>query len=207
MTSFCEQSRSFSNVENFRWEVAGFSPWERFCITRCHPSPYTFLELKAEIEKLKAAQRSRQNIDPERYRLCQQEITSLRMKLHQRERDMAEMQRWGVRGHRERCLAPRDWRAAGPRRTLPLPSRPHVNSAAHADCHTQPQVVSQSTDCLSIPSLLRLDVFNALVLFVFGKSVERKIRTSRKKKTSGNQGVAGTLSLFLSDLDAKDRRQ
>ncbi|XP_039739445.1 kinesin-like protein KIF14 isoform X2 [Pteropus medius] len=50
-------------------------------------------ELKAEIEKLKAAQRSRQNIDPERYRLCQQEITSLRMKLHQRERDMAEMQR------------------------------------------------------------------------------------------------------------------
>nr|XP_019606358.1 PREDICTED: kinesin-like protein KIF14 [Rhinolophus sinicus] len=50
-------------------------------------------ELKAEIEKLKAAQRSRQNIDPERYRLCRQEITSLRMKLHQQERDMAEMQR------------------------------------------------------------------------------------------------------------------
>ncbi|XP_012872755.1 PREDICTED: kinesin-like protein KIF14 [Dipodomys ordii] len=50
-------------------------------------------ELKAEIEKLKAAQRSNRNIDPERYRLCQQEITSLRMKLHQQERDMAEMQR------------------------------------------------------------------------------------------------------------------
>ncbi|XP_037351641.1 kinesin-like protein KIF14 isoform X2 [Talpa occidentalis] len=50
-------------------------------------------ELKAEIEKLKAAQRSNRNIDPERYRLCRQEITSLRMKLHQQERDMAEMQR------------------------------------------------------------------------------------------------------------------
>ncbi|XP_010829379.1 PREDICTED: kinesin-like protein KIF14 [Bison bison bison] len=50
-------------------------------------------ELKAEIEKLKAAQRSSQNIDPERYRLCRQEIASLRMKLHQQERDMANMQR------------------------------------------------------------------------------------------------------------------
>ncbi|KAL0609096.1 Kinesin-like protein KIF14 [Plecturocebus cupreus] len=50
-------------------------------------------ELKAEIEKLKAAQRNKRNIDPERYRLCRQEITSLRMKLHQQERDMAEMQR------------------------------------------------------------------------------------------------------------------
>ncbi|KFO30491.1 Kinesin-like protein KIF14 [Fukomys damarensis] len=50
-------------------------------------------ELKAEIEKLKAAQRNNPNIDPERYRLCRQEITSLRMKLHQQERDMAEMQR------------------------------------------------------------------------------------------------------------------
>ncbi|XP_013377484.1 PREDICTED: kinesin-like protein KIF14 [Chinchilla lanigera] len=50
-------------------------------------------ELKAEIEKLKAAQRNNLNIDPERYRLCRQEITSLRMKLHQQERDMAEMQR------------------------------------------------------------------------------------------------------------------
>ncbi|KAM9706560.1 kinesin-like protein KIF14 isoform 1-T2 [Dama dama] len=50
-------------------------------------------ELKAEIEKLKAAQRSSQNIDPERYRLCRQEIASLRMKLHQQEREMADMQR------------------------------------------------------------------------------------------------------------------
>ncbi|XP_052055961.1 kinesin-like protein KIF14 [Apodemus sylvaticus] len=50
-------------------------------------------ELKAEIEKLKAVQRNSQNIDPERYRLCRQEITSLRMKLHQQERDMAEIHR------------------------------------------------------------------------------------------------------------------
>uniref|UniRef100_G3TYJ6 Kinesin-like protein n=1 Tax=Loxodonta africana TaxID=9785 RepID=G3TYJ6_LOXAF len=50
-------------------------------------------ELKAEIEKLKAAQRNNRHIDPERYRLCRQEITSLRMKLHQQEKDMAEMQR------------------------------------------------------------------------------------------------------------------
>ncbi|XP_029418013.1 kinesin-like protein KIF14 isoform X2 [Nannospalax galili] len=50
-------------------------------------------ELKAEIEKLKAAQRNNCNIDPERYKLCRQEITSLRMKLHQQERDMAEIQR------------------------------------------------------------------------------------------------------------------
>lgn len=50
-------------------------------------------ELKAEIEKLKAAQKSSRNIDPERYRLCRQEISSLRMKLHQQERDMAEIQR------------------------------------------------------------------------------------------------------------------
>ncbi|XP_045674220.1 kinesin-like protein KIF14 isoform X1 [Phyllostomus hastatus] len=50
-------------------------------------------DLKAEIEKLKAAQRSHQNIDPERYRLCRQEVASLRMQLHRQERDMAEMQR------------------------------------------------------------------------------------------------------------------
>ncbi|XP_004439031.1 PREDICTED: kinesin-like protein KIF14 [Ceratotherium simum simum] len=50
-------------------------------------------ELKAEIEKLKAAQRNSRNIDPEQYRLCRQEITSLRMKLYQQERHMAEMQR------------------------------------------------------------------------------------------------------------------
>jgi kinesin family protein 14 len=58
-----------------------------------HASFYKSSELKAEIEKLKSAQRNNRNIDPERYRLCRQEITSLRMKLHQQERDMAEMQR------------------------------------------------------------------------------------------------------------------
>ncbi|NWJ10217.1 KIF14 protein, partial [Crypturellus undulatus] len=50
-------------------------------------------ELKAEIEKLKAAQKSAQNTDPEKNRRYLQEITSLRIKLHQQERDMAEMQR------------------------------------------------------------------------------------------------------------------
>ncbi|NXI64345.1 KIF14 protein, partial [Anseranas semipalmata] len=50
-------------------------------------------ELKAEIERLKAAQKSAQNTDPEKYRRYLQEITSLRVKLHQQERDIAEMQR------------------------------------------------------------------------------------------------------------------
>ncbi|NXQ90557.1 KIF14 protein, partial [Nyctibius grandis] len=50
-------------------------------------------ELKAEIEKLKAAQKSALNTDPEKYRRYLQEITSLRVKLHQQERDMAEMRR------------------------------------------------------------------------------------------------------------------
>ncbi|XP_055580863.1 kinesin-like protein KIF14 [Falco cherrug] len=50
-------------------------------------------ELKAEIEKLKAAQKSALNTDPEKYRHYLQEITSLRVKLHQQERDVAEMQR------------------------------------------------------------------------------------------------------------------
>ncbi|XP_021261102.1 kinesin-like protein KIF14 isoform X2 [Numida meleagris] len=50
-------------------------------------------ELKAEIEKLKAAQKSAQNRDPEKYKHYLQEITSLRIKLHQQERDMTEMQR------------------------------------------------------------------------------------------------------------------
>ncbi|NWU68121.1 KIF14 protein, partial [Pterocles burchelli] len=50
-------------------------------------------ELKAEIEKLKAAQRSALNTDPEKYRCYLQEITSLRVKLHQQERNIAEMQR------------------------------------------------------------------------------------------------------------------
>uniref|UniRef100_A0A8V5G2W2 Kinesin-like protein KIF14 n=1 Tax=Melopsittacus undulatus TaxID=13146 RepID=A0A8V5G2W2_MELUD len=50
-------------------------------------------ELKAEIEKLKAAQKTALKTDPEKYRRYLQEITSLRVKLHQQEKDMAEMQR------------------------------------------------------------------------------------------------------------------
>ncbi|NWU88442.1 KIF14 protein, partial [Upupa epops] len=50
-------------------------------------------ELKAEIEKLKAAQKSALNTDPEKYRRYLQEITSLRVKLHQQEKDMAEIER------------------------------------------------------------------------------------------------------------------
>uniref|UniRef100_A0A670YC19 Kinesin-like protein KIF14 n=1 Tax=Pseudonaja textilis TaxID=8673 RepID=A0A670YC19_PSETE len=50
-------------------------------------------ELKDEIEKLKLAQKNAPNIDPEKQRLYMQEITSLRMKLHHQEREMAEMQR------------------------------------------------------------------------------------------------------------------
>ncbi|XP_063263748.1 kinesin-like protein KIF14 [Prinia subflava] len=50
-------------------------------------------ELKAEIEKLKAARKSALNTDREKYRRYLQEITSLRVELHQQERNMAEMQR------------------------------------------------------------------------------------------------------------------
>ncbi|CAI5776599.1 KIF14 isoform X1 [Podarcis lilfordi] len=50
-------------------------------------------ELKAEIEKLKLAQKNAQNVDPEKQKLYMQEITSLRVKLYQQEREMAEMQR------------------------------------------------------------------------------------------------------------------
>ncbi|NWR49707.1 KIF14 protein, partial [Regulus satrapa] len=50
-------------------------------------------ELKAEIEKLKAAQKRALNTDREKYRRYLQEITSLRVELHQQERNMAEMQR------------------------------------------------------------------------------------------------------------------
>ncbi|NXH40303.1 KIF14 protein, partial [Dicaeum eximium] len=50
-------------------------------------------ELKAEIEKLRAAQKSALNTDREKYRHYLQEITSLRVELHQQERNMAEMQR------------------------------------------------------------------------------------------------------------------
>uniref|UniRef100_A0A452IN94 Kinesin-like protein KIF14 n=1 Tax=Gopherus agassizii TaxID=38772 RepID=A0A452IN94_9SAUR len=54
---------------------------------------FSNVELKAEIEKLKAARKSTLNRDPEKYRQYLQEITALRVKLHQKERDMAEMQR------------------------------------------------------------------------------------------------------------------
>lgn len=50
-------------------------------------------ELKAEVEKLRAAQMSSQGIEPERVRLFQQEISSLRNKLCQQEREMAEANR------------------------------------------------------------------------------------------------------------------
>ncbi|NXI01913.1 KIF14 protein, partial [Pachycephala philippinensis] len=50
-------------------------------------------ELKAEIEKLRAAQKSALNTDREKYRRYLQEITTLRVELHQQERNMAEMQR------------------------------------------------------------------------------------------------------------------
>ncbi|NXM10779.1 KIF14 protein, partial [Ploceus nigricollis] len=50
-------------------------------------------ELKAEIEKLRAAQKSALNTDREKYKRYLQEITSLRVELHQQERNMAEMQR------------------------------------------------------------------------------------------------------------------
>ncbi|XP_016356168.1 kinesin-like protein KIF14 [Sinocyclocheilus anshuiensis] len=50
-------------------------------------------ELKAEVEKLRAAQMSSQGIEPEKMRLFQQEITSLKTKLSQQEREMAEAHR------------------------------------------------------------------------------------------------------------------
>ncbi|XP_029356203.1 kinesin-like protein KIF14 [Echeneis naucrates] len=50
-------------------------------------------ELKAEVEKLRAAQMSSQGIEPERVRLFQQEITALKNKLCQQEREMVEANR------------------------------------------------------------------------------------------------------------------
>ncbi|XP_016380391.1 kinesin-like protein KIF14 [Sinocyclocheilus rhinocerous] len=50
-------------------------------------------ELKAEVEKLRAAQMSSQGIEPEKMRLFQQEITSLKTKLSQQELEMAEAHR------------------------------------------------------------------------------------------------------------------
>ncbi|XP_066503711.1 kinesin-like protein KIF14 [Hoplias malabaricus] len=50
-------------------------------------------ELKAEVEKLRAAQMSSQGIDPEKMRLFQQEIAALKTQLSQQEREMAEVHR------------------------------------------------------------------------------------------------------------------
>ncbi|RXM28338.1 Kinesin-like protein KIF14 [Acipenser ruthenus] len=50
-------------------------------------------ELKAEVEKLKAAQMSIQGIEPEKFKLFRQEIVSLKMQLTQQEREMAEAHR------------------------------------------------------------------------------------------------------------------
>ncbi|XP_039985458.1 kinesin-like protein KIF14 [Xiphias gladius] len=50
-------------------------------------------ELKAEVEKLRAAQMSSQGIEPERVRLFQQEIVALKNKLCQQEREMVEANR------------------------------------------------------------------------------------------------------------------
>ncbi|CAG5864166.1 unnamed protein product [Menidia menidia] len=50
-------------------------------------------ELKAEVENLRAAQMSSQGVEPERVRLFQQEITTLKNKLSQQEREMVEANR------------------------------------------------------------------------------------------------------------------
>ncbi|XP_048039068.1 kinesin-like protein KIF14 [Megalobrama amblycephala] len=50
-------------------------------------------ELKAEVEKLRAAQMSSQGIEPEKMRLFQQEIATLKTKLCQQEHEMAEAHR------------------------------------------------------------------------------------------------------------------
>ncbi|KAK5869767.1 hypothetical protein PBY51_024460 [Eleginops maclovinus] len=50
-------------------------------------------DLKAEVEKLRAAQASSQGIEPERVRLFQQEIVGLRNRLCQQEREMIEANR------------------------------------------------------------------------------------------------------------------
>ncbi|XP_036442255.1 kinesin-like protein KIF14 [Colossoma macropomum] len=50
-------------------------------------------ELKAEVEKLRAAQMSSQGIDPEKMRQFQQEVAALKTQLSQQEREMAEVHR------------------------------------------------------------------------------------------------------------------
>lgn len=51
------------------------------------------LELKAEVEKLRAAQMSLRGVEPEKMRMFQQEIATLKMQLTQQEREMAEAHR------------------------------------------------------------------------------------------------------------------
>ncbi|KAM5148311.1 kinesin-like protein KIF14 [Mantella aurantiaca] len=50
-------------------------------------------DLKLEIDKLKAAQQSTKNLNSEKYRRCHQEITSLKLKLSQQEKEMSELHR------------------------------------------------------------------------------------------------------------------
>ncbi|XP_068599631.1 kinesin-like protein KIF14 [Brachionichthys hirsutus] len=50
-------------------------------------------ELKAEVEKLRAAQTSSQGVEPQRVRLFQQEISALKSKLSQQEQEMAAAKR------------------------------------------------------------------------------------------------------------------
>ena len=128
-------------------------------VTTGHASFYKYLDLKAEIEKLKAAQRSHGNIDPERYRLCRQEITSLRMQLHQRERDMAEMQRWVV------SEVPRWWEnCRGGFRALSLLS-PYGNaSATSRPSHSFPSGFVIFMDCLLILNYVYISVYMCLYL-------------------------------------------
>uniref|UniRef100_A0A8C6Q697 Kinesin-like protein KIF14 n=1 Tax=Nothobranchius furzeri TaxID=105023 RepID=A0A8C6Q697_NOTFU len=57
-------------------------------------------ELKAEVEKLRAAQMSSQGVEPHRVRLFQQEISTLKNKLSQQEREMAEC--FPIRAWREK---------------------------------------------------------------------------------------------------------
>ena len=50
-------------------------------------------ELKAEVEKLRAAQMSTQGIEPEEMRLFQQEFATLKSQLTQQEKEMLEAHR------------------------------------------------------------------------------------------------------------------
>lgn len=60
-------------------------------------------ELKAEVEKLRAAQMSSQGIEPEKMRLFQQEIATLKTKLCQQEHEMAEAHRCVDINYKNQC--------------------------------------------------------------------------------------------------------